>query len=59
MRESNYCMFLGITFPRPTAPGPVPIYFLRPPAQITFSRPLTMGLLFDGPQHQKLPFRGP
>ena len=47
-------LFLG-----PQPPAPAPFTFLRPPAQITFTRPLTMELLFHGPQHKKLPFHCP
>ena len=56
----------GITFPRPTAPGPSPrlrppdpFTFLRPPPQITFSRPLTMELLFHGPPASRITFSRP
>ena len=52
----NY-KFRGLLFfdPQPRAP----FTFLRPPAQITFSRPLTMKLLFHGPPTSKITFSRP
>ena len=45
---------MGRTYSRPTTLGPwpwprAPFTFLRPPVQITFSRPVTMELLFHDP----------
>ena len=45
-------LFLG---PQP----PAPFIFLRPRAQITFSRPLTIELLFHGPPVSKITFSRP
>ena len=60
-------VILGPTFPQLIALGPrpwppAPFTFLRSQVQITFSRPLTMELLFHAPplpQHQKLLVHGP
>ena len=57
----------GITFPWPTAPVPIyvfmapgPNYFFTAPNDgITFSRPLTMELLFHGPPTSKITFSMP
>ena len=48
--------FVGITFPRPTVPGPGPRPSARPHLRFYGPRPK---LLFHGPHKSKLLFHGP
>lgn len=50
----------GVSFLRSPGPGPrSPLTFLRPQAQITFSRPLMMELRFHSPPAPKITFSRP